>query len=294
MINFFINNNFRKKSSPDGGSQGGGERSDLPLHSCVQALLECRIRTGSNFRVSGNCCKMMKISPLLANQLVTICNPKQLNFRTTEDLAVLTVPAGQERAIAAIDLGIHIQELGYNLYLLGPGGTGKHDLIHSVLNQESQLQPTPDDWCYVYNFDNPQQPIPISLSAGTASIFKKDLENFIQQIQAGGQQSFEVLAVRLIRDLQVKYQSNPAIAQYLAATCQDIVKNGSTVATLDRYQVHILVAHNPDEGAPIVYENNPTLANITGSIEYSLKVAALFPILVLFDPAPCIGPMAAI
>ncbi len=49
MIKFLIKNNFHRKTLPDGGSQGGGERSDLSLHSCVQALLECRIRTRKQF-----------------------------------------------------------------------------------------------------------------------------------------------------------------------------------------------------------------------------------------------------
>ena len=49
MIKSFIKNNFRRKSFPDGGSQGGGERSDLPLHSCVQASLGRRIINRKQF-----------------------------------------------------------------------------------------------------------------------------------------------------------------------------------------------------------------------------------------------------
>ena len=38
----------------------------------------------------------------------------------------------------------------------------------------------PDDWCYVYNFDKPSNPLAISLKAGTAMKFKGDLANFIK------------------------------------------------------------------------------------------------------------------
>ncbi len=49
-----INNN----AHPDGGSQEGEERSDLPLHSEQSALPMRRIETGSNDRLSENCCKI--------------------------------------------------------------------------------------------------------------------------------------------------------------------------------------------------------------------------------------------
>ena len=42
-------------------------------------------------------------------------------------------------------------------------------------------------------------------------------------------------------------------------------------STLRRYQVNVLIAHEPagdGGGAPIVYEDNPTHANLVGRVEH--------------------------
>lgn len=41
----------------------------------------------------------------------------------------------------------------------------------------------PQDWCYIYNFNNPNEPIAVSLQAGHGKEFKEDMENFIKEIK---------------------------------------------------------------------------------------------------------------
>ena len=42
---------------------------------------------------------------------------------------------------------------------------------------------TPDDWCYIYNFDNPNEPLAVSLPAGSGKVFKEAMDNFIADIK---------------------------------------------------------------------------------------------------------------
>ncbi|MBS0351245.1 MAG: AAA family ATPase, partial [Proteobacteria bacterium] len=125
----------------------------------------------------------MKIKPLPSKLLCTKCNLKLLNFSTTNELAVLSEPIGQDRAMSAIELGIHIRQSGYNLYLLGPKGTGKYNLINSVLKLEAVNQPTPNDWCYIHNFSDPQKPLALELPPGMGPELQKDMNSLIEDLR---------------------------------------------------------------------------------------------------------------
>ena len=41
----------------------------------------------------------------------------------------------------------------------------------------------PDDWCYVYNFEKPNEPVAISLPAGQGKEFKNSMDGFIKEIK---------------------------------------------------------------------------------------------------------------
>ncbi len=126
--------------------------------------------------------EMMKVKPLASKLLRTRCDPKQLDFMTTDELTELNEPLGQERAMAAIELGIHIHQSGYNLYLLGPEGTGKYNIITSILKHEAEQQPSADDWCYVNNFDNPQKPMALRLPSGQGPVLQKDMAKLVEDL----------------------------------------------------------------------------------------------------------------
>lgn len=51
-------------------------------------------------------------------------------------------------------------------------------------------KPTPNDWCYIYNFDNPNEPIAVSLPAGTGKVFKETMDTFIKDIRQDIKRTF--------------------------------------------------------------------------------------------------------
>ena len=120
----------------------------------------------------------MAITKLTSEQLYRKCDAAKFDFTTTADLEERLSALGQDRAICAVELGINIKSRGYNLFCLGPEGTGKTSLVKRILENEGKQRPTPDDWAYVYNFDEPHKPIAVNFPAGAAAGFAKDMEEF--------------------------------------------------------------------------------------------------------------------
>lgn len=125
----------------------------------------------------------MAITKLTSNQLYRKCDASKFGFKTTAELEERLSALGQDRAISAVELGIHIRSRGYNLFCLGPEGTGKTSLVKRVLEKEAAKRKTPDDWAYVYNFDEPYKPKAISFPAGEATEFAKDIDALIEEFE---------------------------------------------------------------------------------------------------------------
>lgn len=126
----------------------------------------------------------MAITKLSPKQLYRKCDISKFDFNSTADLEERLSALGQDRAISAVELGINIRSKGYNLFCFGPEGTGKISLIKRILEKEAKLRPTPDDWAYVYNFEEPHKPIAINFAAGKASEFSKDIDELIENLSA--------------------------------------------------------------------------------------------------------------
>lgn len=125
----------------------------------------------------------MKNNELSYKSLKKYCNPEKLPFETTEELEPISTGIGQERAIKALEFGLNVDVKGYNLYLEGPSGVGKTMYTKRYLDTISKKKKTPTDWCYIYNFSNPNEPIAVSLPAGQGKEFKETMDQFIKDIK---------------------------------------------------------------------------------------------------------------
>ena len=133
---------------------------------------------------------MKKRNELSYKELKMICNPDLFEFETTADLAPMVSGIGQDRGIKALEFGVNVDIKGYNLYLEGPTGVGKTSYAKNYLNKVAKKKKTPCDWCYVYNFDDPNEPVAISLAAGQGKEFKDTMDTFIKDIQADIKNTF--------------------------------------------------------------------------------------------------------
>ena len=117
-------------------------------------------------------------------------NPKIFNFETTEELEPLYTGIGQDRGIKALEFGLQVDVKGYNLYLEGPSGVGKTLYTKNYLTKIAAKKKTPSDWCYIYNFDNPNEPIAVELPAGQGKEFKEAMDGFIKEIKKDIKKTF--------------------------------------------------------------------------------------------------------
>jgi len=116
---------------------------------------------------------------------------RKYKFKSTKDLGLCKDRIGQNRAIDSIMFGLSIKKQGYNLFLSGSPGLGKKTLIDSILKRMAAKEKVPNDWCYVFNFDNSKEPKAISIPPGKGKEFKSDMEDFIKLLRVDIPKAFE-------------------------------------------------------------------------------------------------------
>lgn len=129
--------------------------------------------------------------PLSPDQLYKSCDPSEFNFESTEELADTGVIFGQERALNAIQFSIAIEQKGYNLFVLGPSGTGKLTAIKEIVAREAEKMPPPDDWCYITQHGHPSKPKTLRLEAGLGKRFADDMDQLIDELSTAIPAAFE-------------------------------------------------------------------------------------------------------
>lgn len=122
-------------------------------------------------------------SALNVSQLYHSCDSSLFSFATTDELDLLEQPIGQKDALDAIDFAANIAQEGYNLFAMGPSGSGKHTTVMSFLQKKAENEKIPDDWCYVNNFKDFRKPVAIQFPFGRASQFKDDMYELLELLK---------------------------------------------------------------------------------------------------------------
>lgn len=133
---------------------------------------------------------MKKPYELSPKDLKDICNPDVFKFDTTAELNDHDLVYGQDRGIKALQFGLSVDVKGYNLYLEGPAGVGKTMYTKNYLNTIAKSKKVPNDWCYIYNFENANEPIAVSLPAGQGKEFQQTMDTFIKDIRIDLKRTF--------------------------------------------------------------------------------------------------------
>lgn len=123
---------------------------------------------------------ILSIHPEIA---YTKCSLESLDFTTTDDIKDIVQIAGQERALDAVEFGIGIEHKGFNLFVIGEQGTGRHTVIRSFIDEKVLSSKPSSDWCYVNNFRHPHQPLAFEFPQGEAFIFKKELHDLVEMLR---------------------------------------------------------------------------------------------------------------
>jgi lon-related putative ATP-dependent protease len=121
-------------------------------------------------------------SPLPPERLFKYCDPEQFDFTDTRALPEPDQAFGQARAMQALDLALDIRSRGYNVFVLGRAGSGRHATIRRLLESHAARQPAPPDWCYVDNFKQPNKPRALSLPAGQGQRLRAAMQAFVGEL----------------------------------------------------------------------------------------------------------------
>jgi len=114
------------------------------------------------------------------------------DFNTTEDIEPLKEGIiGQDRVVKAAKFGLKVKSPGYNLFFVGITGTGRTTYAKKVAQEVALTEPTPPDWCYVYNFKNPSRPIALAFPAGKGVEFRRDIEELLEELRIRIPKAFE-------------------------------------------------------------------------------------------------------
>lgn len=120
---------------------------------------------------------------LSVNELRARIEPESLPFDNTQSLEDLQERVvGQDRAIDAIKFGMGMKERGYNIFIAGPSNAGLTYTAKTFIEEQAKQEPTPPDWCYVYNFKEPDKPKGVMVSPGRGKQLKKDMHDFIETL----------------------------------------------------------------------------------------------------------------
>jgi ATP-dependent Lon protease len=106
-----------------------------------------------------------------------------LDFQTTKELEPLRDFTGQERARAALELGLGVTSSGFNIFVSGLSGTEKLETLRAWVAQRAAQASTPSDWVYVHNFTRPDMPRAISLAAGQGRTFKRFMNELVKTLR---------------------------------------------------------------------------------------------------------------
>jgi predicted ATP-dependent protease len=155
------------------------------------------------------------------------CPEEFFQFGCTSDIEPLKEFIGQTRALDSINFGLAIERPGFNLFLTGLTGTGKATTIKACLERfisgrkakgvTYQLK----DWCYVYNFSDPDRPKILKLARGLGKSFRDHMEGLLKTLKeeipkAFSSEEYSKRKQEVMGEHQRKYQEIMEALEYEA------------------------------------------------------------------------------
>jgi len=124
------------------------------------------------------------MNELFECQLRKCCEISDFHTEIEKNLTPSLNIIGQDRAIRAIETGLHTKTEEFNIFISGMSGTGRNSTIRILLENLAPKEPDPPDWAYVYNFQDRNFPKAISFQPGQGSQFSNDFDEFISLIRS--------------------------------------------------------------------------------------------------------------
>ncbi|OPY81482.1 MAG: Lon protease [Syntrophorhabdus sp. PtaU1.Bin153] len=187
---------------------------------------------------------------LAPESLYKPCDPNMFTFNTTDDIQGIPGTIGQEKAMRALDFGLTMDSSGFNIFALGETGTGKMTTVMTALKEKAANEKVPEDWCYVYNFKDPDISTAIPLEPGNGVIFQKEMDDLIKTLRieipkAFESKEYENQKSRIIEEFQQKQ------SEYFSRLDEEAKTRGFAVK---RGPAGVLIVPIRDNGEPLTKE----------------------------------------
>lgn len=165
---------------------------------------------------------------------------------------------GQPRAMSALEMGMNVNTRGYNIYISGEDGTGRHSAVRQIA-RSLRTKRTMYDLAYVHNFRRPQSPFLLALPSPAGSLFKAGMDRIAD---LAGKQCWEE-AARAVQEVRQKLSpcSTALLEQYLAQAGEALSLHEGLS---DKYRANLVCDNS--EGSCITEEYHPTQTNMFGQV----------------------------
>jgi predicted ATP-dependent protease len=116
-------------------------------------------------------------------------DPTAFQFDCTDELVPLIEFVGQERALRSLQFGLGVDKPGYNIFVTGLTGTGKTTAILEHIQRAVEQKraaaadEVPSDWCYLFNFDDPDRPRAVRMPPGAGKVLRQQLEELLSSVR---------------------------------------------------------------------------------------------------------------
>lgn len=187
---------------------------------------------------------------LRPEELYKRCDPDVFSFKNTGEITEALRTIGQEKALNALDFGLNMDSSGFNIFAIGESGTGKMTTVMAMLNAKASEENAPPDWCYVYNFKDPDTSIALSFEPGKGVSFQKEMDELIKILRieipkAFESKEYETQKSKIIDEFQQKQ------SEYLARLDAEARERKFTVR---RQPTGILIVPIKENGEPLSKE----------------------------------------
>lgn len=134
---------------------------------------------------------LLKDRELPLSKLRRVADVAALGFKTTKSVEKLNGLIGQERAVRAVNFALSVQSKGYNIFMVGEPGSGRTSYAMEELTRAASKLPAPDDWVYVFNFEDAGVPLAVNMPAGKGKELSKDAEIVVEDLKSALAKAFD-------------------------------------------------------------------------------------------------------
>ena len=141
--------------------------------------------------VGGELPEAMRRFRLSPGELYHASELERFGFESTADLEPLSTTIGQNRAMDAINFAVEMTHGSFNLYVMGSSGLGRHELVGDALREHAENASRPVDWCYLFNYQNPNVPQVIQVAPGIGRRLRADMQQLVEDLLTAIPAAFE-------------------------------------------------------------------------------------------------------